>query len=84
EYDLSNVMFVTTANSYHTIPWPLLDRLEVINLSGYTEEEKKAIATQHLIPRQVSRHGLDDTKLQIQEKAIDDLIRHYTRESGVR
>ncbi len=84
EYDLSNVMFITTANSQHTIPWALLDRLEVINLSGYTEEEKVQIAVRHLIPKQVERHGLDDKKIDIQQDSVEGLIRHYTREAGVR
>jgi len=84
EYDLSNAMFITTANSQHTIPHPLLDRLEVISLSGYTEEEKKEIANRHLIPKQVSRHGLDEEKIVLQDGSIDDLIRHYTKEAGVR
>jgi ATP-dependent Lon protease len=84
EYDLSNVMFITTANSQHTIPWPLLDRLEVIPLSGYTEEEKTEIANRHLIPKQISRHGLDDKKISIQSQTIEALVRHYTKEAGVR
>ena len=84
EYDLSNVMFITTANSQHTIPWPLLDRLEVISLSGYTEEEKSQIAIRHLIPKQVSRHGLDEKKITFGDSALADLIRHYTKEAGVR
>jgi len=84
EYDLSHVMFITTANSQHTIPWPLLDRLEVIALSGYTEEEKTEIAQRHLIPKQIGRHGLDEEKISIADSAIQDLIRHYTREAGVR
>ncbi len=84
EYDLSNVMFITTANSQHSIPWPLLDRLEVINLSGYTEEEKVQIANRHLIPKQILRHGLDDEKIAIPAPSVEDLIRHYTKEAGVR
>jgi ATP-dependent Lon protease len=84
EYDLSSVMFITTANSQHTIPWPLLDRLEVINLSGYTEEEKMEIAFRHLIPKLVTNHGLDETKIHIPPKSVQALIRHYTREAGVR
>ena len=84
EYDLSNVMFITTANSQHSIPWPLLDRLEVIQLSGYTEEEKTQITQQHLVPKQVVRHGLDETKIEFTSQAIEDLIRHYTKEAGVR
>lgn len=84
EYDLSNVMFITTANSQHTIPLPLLDRLEVINLSGYTEEEKMEITKRHLIPKEVARHGLDENKISFADQAIEDLIRHYTKEAGVR
>ncbi|MBI4405480.1 MAG: endopeptidase La [Deltaproteobacteria bacterium] len=84
EYDLSSTMFITTANSQHTIPWPLLDRLEVIPLSGYTEEEKTQIAIRHLIPKQVTRHGLDEKKLMISNPTIQTLVRHYTREAGVR
>ncbi|MBI1862378.1 MAG: endopeptidase La [Deltaproteobacteria bacterium] len=84
EYDLSNVMFITTANSYHSIPWPLLDRLEVISLSGYTEEEKMQIATQHLIPKQMSKHGLKEDMIQVTPSAVESLIRFYTREAGVR
>lgn len=84
EYDLSNVMFVTTANSAHTIPVPLLDRLEVINLSGYTEEEKTQICVRHLVPKQVKKHGLDETKVEVPIATIELLIRHYTREAGVR
>jgi len=84
EYDLSHVMFITTANSQHSIPWALLDRLEVINLSGYTEEEKIEIAKRHLIPKLVQRHGLDETKINFQESAVIELLRHYTKEAGVR
>ena len=84
EYDLSNAMFITTANSQHTIPWALLDRLEVINLSGYTEEEKIEICKKHLIPKLVARHGLDETKIVFQDAAITEIIRHYTKEAGVR
>jgi ATP-dependent Lon protease len=84
EYDLSNVMFITTANSQHSIPWPLLDRLEVISLSGYTEEEKVEISKRHLIPKQVTNHGLNNDKIEIGQAPIRDLIRHYTKEAGVR
>ena len=84
EYDLSNAMFITTANSQHSIPLPLLDRLEVINLSGYTEEEKMEITRRHLIPKEVTRHGLDESKISFADQAIEDLIRHYTKEAGVR
>lgn len=84
EYDLSHVMFITTANSAHSIPHPLLDRLEVIHLSGYTEEEKLEISNRHLVPKQIKRHGLDDSKIGIPEQTVESLIRHYTKESGVR
>jgi ATP-dependent Lon protease len=84
EYDLSSVMFITTANSQHTIPWPLLDRLEVINLSGYTEEEKMEICFRHLIPKLVANNGLDETKITFPNKTVQAIVRHYTREAGVR
>jgi len=83
DYDLSDVMFVTTANSYN-MPSPLLDRLEIIKLSGYTELEKKEIAKTHLIPRQKSENGLKDHELSITDDALMKLIRDYTREAGVR
>lgn len=84
EYDLSNVMFITTANSLHTIPWALLDRLELIQLSGYTEEEKIEISLRHLVPKQIQRHGLNEKKIEIPQETVEMLIRHYTREAGVR
>ncbi|MCA0043620.1 endopeptidase La [Celeribacter litoreus] len=83
EYDLSNVMFLTTSNSYN-MPGPLLDRMEIIPLSGYTEEEKSEIAKQHLIPKQVKAHGLKAKEFEISDGAIMDVIRYYTREAGVR
>jgi ATP-dependent Lon protease len=83
DYDLSDVMFVTTANSLN-MPQPLLDRMEVIRLSGYTEDEKIQIAQRHLIPKQLERHGLKPEEWQISENALRDVIRHYTREAGVR
>lgn len=83
-YDLSNVMFITTANSTHTIPRPLLDRMEVLHISGYTELEKLHIAQRYLLPKQLKEHGLAKDKLQIQEEAIMEVIRRYTREAGVR
>ncbi len=83
DYDLSDVMFVATSNSMN-IPGPLLDRMEVIRLSGYTEDEKLNIATRHLIDKQMSRNGLKDKELIIEESAIIGIIRYYTREAGVR
>jgi len=83
EYDLSNVMFLTTANSYN-MPGPLLDRMEIIPLAGYTEDEKREIAKQHLISKQVKNHGLKATEFDLEEAALTDVIRYYTREAGVR
>ena len=83
DYDLSDVMFVATSNSMD-IPGPLLDRMEVIRLSGYTEDEKLNIATQHLMEKQISRNGLKKGELVIEESAIIGIIRYYTREAGVR
>ena len=83
DYDLSDVMFVATSNSMN-IPGPLLDRMEVIRLAGYTEDEKLNIATRHLIGKQISRNGLKEKELLIEESAIIGIIRYYTREAGVR
>jgi len=83
DYDLSDVMFVTTANTLR-MPQPLLDRMELIRLPGYTEDEKIEIAKRHLIPKQVSQHGLKKHEWSITEDALRDLIRYYTREAGVR
>ena len=83
-FDLSNVMFITTANTTETIPRPLLDRMEVIDVSGYTEEEKVKIAQKYLVPKQMKAHGLKKKNFAISEKALRDLINFYTRESGVR
>jgi ATP-dependent Lon protease len=83
-YDLSKVMFVTTANTMYSIPRPLLDRMEIIQLSGYTELEKEQIAKTYLIPKQLKEHGLTEEMLTIEEDAILTLIRNYTREAGVR
>jgi len=82
--DLSKVMFITTANTTSTIPRPLLDRMEVIELSSYTDEEKLQIAKQHLLPKQLKEHGLKKTQLRVTDDAIRAIIRDYTRESGVR
>ena len=83
-FDLSKVMFITTANTVETIPRPLLDRMEIIEVSGYTEEEKLAIADRYLIPKKVKEHGLKEENITITEGAVRDLINYYTRESGVR
>lgn len=82
--DLSNVTFVTTANSLQTVPRPLLDRMEVIEISSYTLEEKTEIALKHLIPKQRIRHGLDAKTLKITADAVRDIVNYYTREAGVR
>ena len=84
EYDLSKIMFITTANSLHTIPRPLLDRMEVISLEGYTENEKFHIAKKYLIPKQMQAHGLKDLKVKITDSTLKLVIRDYTREAGVR
>ena len=83
DYDLSDVLFVTTANSLR-MPRPLLDRMEIINLSGYTEDEKVEIAKQHLIAKQIEAHGLKPKEWSITDEALRDLVRYYTREAGVR
>ncbi|MDD3426498.1 MAG: endopeptidase La, partial [Aminobacterium sp.] len=83
-FDLSNVIFITTANVIHTIPAPLLDRMEVIRLPGYVAEEKVHIAKKHLLPRLFSEHGLTEDMIQITPKAIEKTVRDYTREAGVR
>ncbi|NLT39623.1 MAG: endopeptidase La [Clostridiales bacterium] len=83
-FDLSDVMFITTANTTSTIPRALLDRMEVIELSSYTDEEKLMIAKQHLLPKQMKRHGLSRSTLRVSDNALRELIAGYTRESGVR
>ena len=83
DFDLSDVMFVATSNSMN-IPGPLLDRMEVIRLSGYTEDEKVNIAMQYLLPKQIENNGLKATEIEVQESAVRDVVRYYTREAGVR
>jgi ATP-dependent Lon protease len=83
EYDLSDVMFVATANSMN-IPAPLLDRMEIIHLSGYTEDEKVNIAMRYLLPKQLKTHGLKENEANVSEDAVRDIVRFYTREAGVR
>lgn len=83
-FDLSDVMFITTANYKEAIPQPLLDRMEVIDITGYTEDEKVCIAARHLIPKQMTAHGLDSSKVRFDESAIREIVVHYTREAGVR
>ena len=84
DYDLSKVMFMATANSVHSISKPLLDRMELIRLSGYTEEEKLAIAKQYLVPKQLRLNGLASSSVHVNPSAIRELVRYYTREAGVR
>lgn len=84
EYDLSRVLFIATANSLDTIPAPLRDRMEIINISGYTLQEKREIAKDHLIPKQIKENGLEEDQIKITTQAIDKIIEEYTRESGVR
>jgi len=83
EYDLSNVMFLTTANSYN-MPGPLMDRMEIISLSGYTEDEKREIAKQHLLPKVMKNHGLKAKEFVVEDSALTAMVRVYTREAGVR
>ena len=83
DFDLSEIMFVCTANSLN-IPGPLLDRMEIIRLPGYIEDEKLNIAKQYLIPKQLKRNGLDNTEVNLTDKSVLDIVRYYTREAGVR
>src|SRR5690606_23394217 len=83
DYDLSDVMFVTTANTLR-MPQPLLDRMEIIRIPGYTEDEKVEIAKRHLIPKQLEAHGLKPDEWTISDNALRDMVRYYTREAGVR
>lgn len=83
-FDLSNVMFITTANTLDTVPRPLLDRMEIIEIGSYTDEEKLSIAKDHLIPKQLRKHGLKRSQLKITDDGIREIVRCYTRESGVR
>ena len=83
DFDLSDVMFVATSNSMN-IPPALLDRMEVIRLSGYTEDEKVNIAIRYLLPKQLTNNGVKDGEMQVDESAIRDIVRYYTREAGVR
>ena len=83
-FDLSNVMFITTANTLDTIPRPLMDRMEIIEVGSYTDEEKLIIAKNHLIPKQIAKHGLKKSQLKVTDDGIREIIQCYTRESGVR
>ena len=83
-YDLSNVMFVATANVADPIPAPLRDRMEILEIPGYTRREKLAIARQHLVPKQIEEHGITKEQLEITDSAVEIIIESYTREAGVR
>lgn len=83
-YDLSKVMFIATANDLATIPGPLRDRMEIINIAGYTEQEKIHIAKDHLLPKQIEEHGMTKSQLQVRDDGIQKIVRFYTREAGVR
>ena len=83
-FDLSKVMFITTANSMDTIPAPLLDRMELIEVPSYTEEEKLQILKRHLLPKQIREHGMRENAIRIHDDALKAMIEDYTREAGVR
>lgn len=83
-FDLSKILFVTTANSLGNIPRPLLDRMEVIEVSGYIEEEKLNIARKYLLPKQIKEHALKENFIKIDDETLRSIINHYTREAGVR
>ncbi|MBI3577943.1 MAG: AAA family ATPase, partial [Ignavibacteriales bacterium] len=84
DYDLSKVMFITTANVRYAIPLPLQDRMEIIELPGYLDHDKREIAKQHILPKQLKEHGLTDKQIKFEDNAIDKIINEYTREAGVR
>ncbi|NBO38383.1 endopeptidase La [bacterium] len=84
DYDLSQTLFLATANNLHSVPKPLLDRMEIISLGGYTEQEKVNIAQRHLVPKAAKSNGLEATGLKFEDSALEELIRYYTREAGVR
>ncbi len=84
DYDLSSIFFITTANSFHGIPNPLLDRMEMISIEGYTENEKLNIASKYLVPKQITKHGLEKYNPSLKKQALTEIIRYYTREAGVR
>lgn len=84
DYDLSQTLFLATANNLHSIPKPLMDRMEIITLGGYTEQEKVNIAQRHLVPKAAKNNGLETTGLKFENSALEELIRYYTREAGVR
>ena len=84
DFDLSKVLFIATANNLSSIPRPLLDRMELIEVSGYTQEEKIEIANRHLVPKELENHGLKKTDVELSKPVLNKLIENYTRESGVR